>query len=317
LRLEVRENFLLSNNPFDNAGESQILPNLSGNGQASTQATTLAASRTVSTSFANLTYQLGPHSVVGASGSYSLERFHDLTSTPGASAQLIDGDEIIGQAFYAWRISQRQNIGAQYQIQDMTFESGQARTVSQSVFLFDEINVKPHVTLTLFGGPEYAHTHNNIALLDANSTKVILPVLKDEWSPAGGATLTVLARHAALRLTGQRSISGGNASIGSARTTSASAELRTELSERWSSSLGAVYSDGTLLQGAISGVASRITNVQGTFGLSRRITKNLVARVQYAHITQLSSNLPNFSIYGDHNRVGVGLLYEFTRGLSK
>jgi len=315
--MELREDYLRTSNPFTTVGENQLLPTLSGNGQPASQAATLAATRTANSSFATLTYQLGPHSILGVSGNYSTERFNDVAATPGASLHLIESDTTVGQAFYALRISQSQNIGGQYQIQDLKFESGQARTVGQTFFLFDEITIKPHVTLTLFGGPEYSHTHNNVALVDTNQAKIILPVLKDEWSPAGGAMLTVRAKRAAVRLTGQRSIGGGGASIGAAHTTGASAELQTDLTQRWSSSLGAVYSDGSLLQGSTSGVASRTTTLQGTVAVSRRITRNLVAQAQYAHIHQFSASLQNSSVYGDHNRVGVGLAYQFTRPLSR
>jgi hypothetical protein len=317
LLLELRDDYSFTNNPFGYTGESLTLPAVSGAGQLNSFVAAPAATRIANVSSANLNYQLSQHSSLGFSGSFSTQRFRDVATAPGVALSLIDTRTTTGRGFYALEISQRQKIGAEYQLQDLRFRGNAARTVDQTVFLFDEIAFTPNITLILFAGPDCAHTHDNILVLGSTASPTVLPVMNDLWSPAGGATFMWRARYVALGLSGQRVVTDGSGSTGAVRATSASAELRKDFTTRWSVSLGYIYSDERLLEGLVNTANSRITVEQGTLVLERRIAEHLSVRTQYARIQQVSAGTPAPLTTGNHNRVGVELAYQFTRPLGR
>jgi hypothetical protein len=317
LLLELRDDYLFTNNPFGYTGESQSLPVLSGAGQLNSFVAAPAATRIANVSSANLSYQLSRHSSLGFSGSFSTQRFRDVATAPGVAVSLIDTRTTTGRSFYALEISQRQKIGAEYQLQDLRFQGSAARTVDQTLFLFDEIAFKTNITLILFAGPDCAHTHDNILVLGSTASAAVFPVINDVWSPAGGATLMWRGKYVALGVAGQRVVTDGSGSTGAVRATSASSELRKDFTTRWSVSLGYIYSDERLLEGLPNAANSRITVEQGTFVLERRIAEHFSVRGQYARIQQVSAGTPAPLTTGNHNRVGVELVYQFTRPLGR
>ena len=317
LLLELREDYVLTNDLFGYTSPSQSLATLSGTGQLNSFVAAPAATRIANVSSGNLTYQLTHHSSIGFSGSYSTQRFRDVEAVPGVALSLIDTRTTTGRGFYAREISQRQKLGFEYQLQDLRFQGSVARTVDQTVFLFDEIALKTNMTLILFAGPDCAHTHNNILILGSSASTSVVPGINDLWSPAGGAMFTWRGKHAALRLSGQRVVTDGNGFAGAVRAASASAELRKDFTIRWSTSLGYTYSDRRLLEGLANAANSRLTLEQGSLILERRLSKDLSVRAQYARILQMSAGTVALLTTGNHNRVGVELVYQFTRPLGR
>lgn len=313
LLLDLRDDYVLTNDPFGHIGPSQSMATLSGTGQLNSYTATPAATRSTSISSGSLTDQLTRHSSMGISGSYSTQRFRDLaTATPGGTQSLIDTRTTTGRGFYALEISRRQKIGLEYQLQDLRFGGDLARTTDQTLFLFDEISLATHVALTLFAGPDRAHTHNNIFLQASNTLISVVPLVNDVWAPAGGAMFTWRGKHAALSLSGQQVVTDGGGSTGAVRASSAGAELRKNFTSRWNLTLGYSYSVGRLLENLPTS-NSGITVQQGSLVLERQLAKHLLARAQYARTDQTSSGLRAPLTTGNHNRVGVDLVYQFTR----
>src|SRR5262249_26500983 len=190
LLLELREDYIRTSNPFGYTRENQSVTALSGPGQLNSFIAVPAATRSTNVSSGSLTYQLTRHSSMGFSGSYSTQRFRDVTVAPGVALSLIDTKTATGRGFYVLEVSRRHKIGFEYQLQDLRFQGNVARTVDQTVFVFDEISLKPNITLTLYAGPDRSHEHNNILLLESNQTTSVVPMINDAWSPAGGAMFT-------------------------------------------------------------------------------------------------------------------------------
>lgn len=317
LLLELREDYIHTNNTLSSTGPSPSLATLSGSGQLSSFAAALEATRTAYISSGNLTYQLTEHSSMGFSGNFSAQSFSAVETAPGVALNLFDTRTTTGRGFYVREISAHQKVGFEYQLQDLRFQGDLARTVDQTFFLFDEIALKTNMTLVLFAGPDCAHMHNNILMLGSNSSTSVVPGINDLWSPAGGGMFTWRGKHVALSMSGQRVVTDGGASAGAVRTTSASAELRKDFTSRWSASLRYAYSDGWVLEGPANAANSKITLEQGGLILERRFTKDLSVRAQYARIQQMSSGAPAPLTTGNHNRVGVELVYQFTRPLGR
>jgi len=315
--LDLREDYVLTNDPFGHIGPSQSMATLSGTGQLNSYAATPAATRITSISSGSLTDQLTRHSSMGISASYSTQRFRDAaTATPGAAQSLIDTRTLTGRGFYALEISRRQEIGVEYQLEDLHFRGDVARTTDQTLFLFDEIRLTTHVVLTLFAGPDRTHIHNNIFLQGSNTLLSVIPAVNDVWAPAGGAMFTCRGKHVALSLSGQRVVTDGGGSTGAMRASSAGAELRKNFAGRWNLTLGYSYSVGRLLE-SLSSTNSGITVEQGSLVLERQLGRHLSARAQFVRTDQTSSGLPAPLTTGNHNRVGVDLVYLFTRPLGQ
>lgn len=311
--LQVRQDFLMTNNPF---GQGQTLASVSGTGQLNSAAAVPVATRTSFVSTGSLIRQLSRHASVGVSGSFSTLRFRDLAQISGSAVSLIDGRTITGRMFYALDISPYQRIGAEYQAQDLRFGGGAARTVDQTVFLFDEIRLRTTMTLTLFGGPDYAHIHNNILVSSAGSPSV-LPVLHDVWSPSGGADFTWRGKRLALRLSGSSLVTDGGGSAGTVRAITGSGELRRDFTRRWTASLGFSYSDGRLIEGAATTNASTITTQQATLGVVHQLSQRISMSGQYAHVQQLSHGVIIPYNTGNHNRASMSLMYQFAKPLGR
>lgn len=314
LLLELRDDYVRTNNPFDST-QGQSPATLSGVGQLNPFLAVPAATRIANVSLGSLTYQLTRHSSTGIGGSYSSQRFHDVSS-PAGLVSLIDTRAAAGKWFYVYEISQSQRIGFEYQVQDLRFQGSAARTLDQTLFLFDQITLQSNMTLTLFAGPDRTHLHDNL-LLRPNASASVVPTINDIWFPAGGATFMWRGRYLAMRLTGQRLVTDGSGSTGAVRATSASAELRKDFTRKWTISLGYLYSEGQLLGGLGGAANSRITVGQGSLILERRLAEHFVVRAQYARVQQVSAGAPAPLTTGNHNRVGLEVAYQFARPLGR
>ncbi|HLW53530.1 MAG TPA: hypothetical protein VKW06_11870 [Candidatus Angelobacter sp.] len=316
LTSEVREDFAITNNPFTQIGSSPSLPTISGPGQLSPFAVPSPATLIANISTANVTYLLGEHSAMGASGSFSLQHFHDVEAAPGSISKLIDTTNTAGRAFYLRQISSHQTIGAEYQLQDLYFDGGRARTVDQAVFLFDGISFTHNMTLSLYAGPEHTHIHNIIFLLPGFSATV-LSLLEDRWAASGGFEYAWRTNRNGLRFSGESRVADGGGWIGTVRLNTASLELQKALSPHWAATLQLIFSDGRALGSPANLPENRITTEEGLLRFSYEIKRNLSASAQYARIREPHLGAFILVLHPDYNQVQVGLTYRFQKAFSK
>lgn len=314
---EFRQDYSLTNDPFSQVGQSQTLPTVSGPGQLSPFAVPQPITRISSISAANLTYQVSQHSAMGISGSFSLQHFNDAVANSEASGSLIDTTGAAGRAFYLRQISAHQTIGSEYQLLDLRFDGGAARTVDQTLFLFDSFSLRKGMTLSLYAGPERTHTHNLI-ILGPNLNMLVLPLLADNWSVAGGLMYSWQGRHTGFRLSGNRGVSDGGGWSGAVRLNTASLELLRALGKRWTATLELSYSDGrTIGLPASAGDKSRVTTEEGLLGFMYRVTRDLSLTAKYGRIQQPNAGLFSVALQPNHNQVQAGLTYRFHKALSQ
>lgn len=316
LSVELRQDYRVTNSPFARLENIASLPAFTGPGSLSSFIVPSTATQTVSVSMASMAYQLGPHSAFGVSGNLSLQRFRDVITASGISGSLIDTRTAAGHAFIVSKISRRQTIGAEYQLQDLNFEGGAARAVDHTLFIFDEISLPSDMTLSLFGGPDRSHIRNVLILNPDLSTSVVA-ALNDRWSWAGGAMYTLHRKHMGFRAAWRRGVSDGGGFLGAVRLTTWLAELPVQINARWNLVLGTSYSDGRALGISAQAPGDRFTSIEGHFGVEHRITRNLTARGQYSHVDLINSTSFSRSILGQHDQIEIGLNYQFHRTLSQ
>jgi hypothetical protein len=311
---EVHENYTMTNNPFTQIGAGQSLPAIAGPGQLSSFAVPFPLTRTTNISGADLSYLLTKHSAVGVNGSFSLLHFRDLQALSGSLGGLVDTTDATGRAFYALRISRRQTVGAEYQLQDLKFDGGLARTLDHVLFLFDGFSLTRNTTLSLYAGPEYTHTHNIIVL--SPTSKSVIPVLQDQWSLSGGLAYAWRTTRNGVRVSGERRTSDGNGWLGAVRLNTASLELQKAISQLWNATLELIYSDGRGI--AIpSNFRNRVTTEEGRLGFLYRLSRNVNATMQYSRVRQPHVGPFTQVIRPDYNEIQIGLIYQFERVLSK
>jgi hypothetical protein len=315
LAAELRQDYLVTNSPFARLGTIASLPALDGPGELSSFIVPSTATRTVSVSMASLGYQLGPHSAFGVNGNLSMQRFRNVISTSGVSGGLIDTRSVAGRAFFVRKISPRQTIGAEYQLQDLRFLGGEARAADHTLFLFDELSLRSDMKLSLFAGPDHSHTRNVIFLNSDLTTSVVLG-LSDQWSWAGGAMYTWQGKHTGFRASVRRGVSDGGGFTGAVRLTTEQVDLPIQLNARWNLTPGASYSDGRAL-GSAAATGDRITSVEGHFGVKYRATRDITFHGQYAYVDLINGLTFSPNILGHHNQIEIGLDYQFHRTLSQ
>jgi hypothetical protein len=259
---------------------------------------------------------LSQHSAAGVSGSFSLLHFRDAELASPSAASLIDTTNTTGRAFYLRQTSPHQTIGAEYQLQDLRFDGGSARTVDQAVFLFDGISFTPNMTLSLYAGPEHTYSHN-IAVLGTGLSTPILSLLESQWSVGGGVVYAWRGKANGLRFSAESGVSDGGGWLGAVRLNTASLLLQKALNARWSANLNLMYSDGHAIATPANFVGDRVTTEEGSLGFSCRITRMLTASTSYARIRQPHLGPFIQAFQPNYNQIQVGLTYQYAKRLSQ
>ncbi len=133
------------------------------------------ADQLTNTANATLTYQFAANGMLGASGTFTNLHYSNQSQVPGLSDSSSKG----GSAFYSHRLSKMHYIGVTYQYQMfLAYPTlGQSETQTHSVFGFYTVYLKPTLSISMFGGPQYSNTQ-----------PFGMPT-SSQWSPGGGASM--------------------------------------------------------------------------------------------------------------------------------
>ena len=314
--LTSKQKLLKTNNPFGDAEPGEPVSTTSA-AELNASSGVPTATRTSFVSDEAIIYQFSRHASVGIDGSYSTLRLRDVAGTAGGNATLIDGRTASGGFFYAVEISRDHKIGAEYQVQDMRFDGGVARTQDNALFLFDEIRLTSSMTLALYAGPDYVHVHNNILTPNSGGRPQVLPFVDDLWFPSGGASYTWRGKRVALGLSGSSLVTDGAGATGSMQALTSSVELRKDFGKRWTATSGFGYARSHLIEGSTTGAASRITTEQPSLSLVHRLSTQVTLDAQYAYLWQHGGGAIVPFVTGNHHRASMSLLYQFAKPLGR
>ena len=317
LMLALREDYLVTSDPFVRIGDSQGVPMLAGPAQLNTLSASPTATRVATAFSGSVSFRLSEYSTIGLISNIAGQHFQTVGATAPGGLGLIDARATTESAFYAVQISRNQSIGAEYQWQDSRFAGGRARTANHTVLLFDDIRLKHNMTLSLFAGPQRSHTHD-VAGLAPDLSAFVAPAIKDHWLLAAGATYAWQGELTGFRLSGQRSVSDGSGAMGAIRLNGVSMELQRRVANRWNLAVGGSYARSQPLDGFTEGASGALTAEQGNISLERHITSDFSARVRYARVqqTNVAANVLAPAL-GNHNRLEFGLIYQFARPFSR
>jgi len=301
--VSFRDSFRRSSNLF-NQPDLESLTSVSGAPQALTVAVIPPTADMLSNiGNGGISYQFGPTSMVGASGTFTNLHYPNPAQVPG----LYDSSSTGGSAFYSHRLSKRHYIGVQYQYQRyVMFPTGeQDVTQTHTIFVFYTAYLKPTLSLSLSGGPQHS-----------DATQPPLPTSR-AWSPAAAASLGWQGRHTSFATSYSRMVSSGGGLLGSFHTTSARATARWQFARTWSAGLAAgyfLYENVTPLS-LISTPGGH--TVSGTVSVQHQLGEHLSIEAGYTRLYQSYSGIAVIFTAPNTNREFVSISYRFTRLLGR
>jgi len=310
VNLQLRDNFAKTNNLF-----SGLFGNAPGPGplqQSNSSVITPLADSTSNNSGLDLTYQLSASSLVGISGNYYFVNYRSIAGTTGTSG-LINSRSPSAGGFYVHRFSNRHWVGATYNFQQLMFDPGN-RTTVHGMLGFYSLTLGTHMTLSVWGGPQYSTTFLSNVLVPQPTAGGTL-ALPSQWSPAGGAMFDWQGSHTSLHAGYLRQISDGGGLAETVNLQAADAEFRRRLTARWTASAGGAYARNTPLH--TTAASAPLQSLQGNAGIGYRLTDSLGVSAFYGR-QQQRYEYPLLPVAtANQNRVWFSLSYTFVRPLGR
>jgi hypothetical protein len=302
----LRQDYLRTDDPFQQLGQGTQQPDI---GILNRPGTVISPKQGYSSllSEADLHYRLAKHTQLGINGLFTQTQYDHHQ---GHNENFINSRINSESAFLSHQITARQSIGMQYQLLNMAFR-GDSRTLSHGVYLFDQIAVRPHITLSVFAGPQYSRIHNQ-EIVNLVFLIVRVPVSRTLWSPAAGATFSWSGERFAVEAEAVRRVADGHGLQTTVEMNSGTLNIRKTLARRWEGSLSAEITQDTLL-GASGNGKLRMVNVGA--GISHELAHKMWARLSYHRMKRTGGNLP--SGLGNHNRLTLTLERDFNWPLGR
>jgi len=254
------------------------------------------------TANATLTYQFAANAMVGASGTFTNLHYPNQAQVPGLSDTSSRG----GSAFYNYRLSRMHYIGATYQYQMFLANPtlGQSETQTHSIYLFYTVYLKPTLSISLFGGPQYSDTE-----------QFGTPAMK-AWSPSGGASIGWQGRLTSFAASYSKAINDGGGLSGAVQSNSAAASVRRQFTRTLSTSIGASYASNNILD-ALPALNTSGHTISGNASVGRQIGEHLNLQLQYTRLHQSYRDIAAISSDPSRYRVAVSISYQFSRPLGR
>jgi AMIN domain-containing protein len=238
-------------------------------------------------------YQVAAHDSVNLFVGQSRLDFRQQISN---SSSLQNTEQKDAGLVYQHRLSPHTTLGMDYQYVDIRF-GPDSRTLVHSAFFSYAQQVSPSLSLSVFGGPQFSHLHEVIALpLGPFTFRIPVSLATSNW--ALGGTLTKQLDKTAFQLTAQHQVSDGGGLLGAVVSSSVAGSLRRRLPGRWDASWSAAYADNRNLDTTHSrGAYQSLT--AGT-GFQRSLTEKLSVRLGFDFIHQRGSG--QSQLFGDFDR---------------
>lgn len=304
--LSAQQTYVRSNNPFQQS--------------ATTPGPTISPNQTIffpsllQTSIlsnAEYSYQFAEHSSIGLGGSFASERF-DTTPKSGPTQSLIRSQIASGNAYYSHQFSERNQLGVQYEGQVLRFPARDARTTTHTFLFFDEMKLTPNATFTVYGGPEYSLTANQV-VVNLGFIVITIPVRSNQWHTAAGAIYSWTGQRLAVTLNYTRRISDGGGLVGAVELNAGTATLSWRLTGRWSLTSTLTGADNQLL--AIKTGQSELRTYSARAGTQYQLSRNLALEMSYERLNE-TGGFAGFPI-GNHDLAAASITYSFLKPLGR
>ena len=302
LELRLRDNFLESKNPFDRLHQPEFMTGFGILDRPNDSILSPTARRSSEQAGLDLTYALGAHTIVGASGSFFTVRY--------SAAAVLQPRQIPenttsanGHAFYFHHLTRRMWIGFDYNVQNLISGGSRSRSLIQTVFYTQTVSLTSNMRVSVFAGPQRSFTRAEKLIFIAGSETAS----RSSWHWAGGATYDWSGQRASLIASLFRKVSDGGGVLGPVQLSGATLEFRRQLTRRWTADLMASYDYNQGLTGA----PRTLSYVSAAGGMTRMLGQNLSLDFRYWRVRQVGSGILAAGYSADHNRVSTSLAYDF------
>ncbi len=308
LMLHVREDFSLTDNPFESIGRVDLLPPLGGPSGPGYDGVLPDTKRTGSVSNVDLSYRVGEHSAVGLTAGYQLYNY-DATTSATTAFPYVDSHVVTGSAFFSHQFNREVTLGVQMSYMDIYSTGAEiARTQAPAPMLFAKITPGLRTEITLYGGPEYARTREVIVL-----GPITLASYTHKLYPTYGGTVSWSGNRHGWDAQAQQRIANGGGVLEAVKNISAGAGYRLRMSQRWTAELRANYADQQGIGVLSTGTYFKSLWVGG--GPNYQITSRWALRGQVAYVHQTESGLG--PVAGNHVLVQGSLEYRRRKNLGE
>ncbi|MGC1656604.1 MAG: hypothetical protein WA758_07090 [Candidatus Acidiferrales bacterium] len=307
--LTAQQYYVVSTDPFSQLGQGSNTP---GPGVSPNQSIYIPnLRRTTILSNALYSYQISEHTTFGLGGGFNQTRFDDTPHT-GPTTALIYSQAVTGEAYISHQFSAKNQLGFQYGLQVLKFPHQNARTTTHSFLVFDQINISPNSSFTIYGGPEYSLTFNEVEL-SLGFIVITIPVNANQWSGAGGVIYNWTGDRMAVAINYSRRVSDGGGLVGAVELDSGTATLTGKLSSHWD-----VFSTISGAQDQLltsSSPQNGLLTYSVRAGLRQQIWRDISMSWFYERLNQ-TGGFAGFPI-GNHDLAGASLTYTLLKPLGR
>jgi hypothetical protein len=293
LSFRARTSTFYTTGIFQPNQNEEFLPGLGSPSSLNDTLFTPSARQLTWTSRIDASYQASKHDSIDVFVGQSKLDFRQQFSNAGS---LQNTDQKDAGLVYEHRLSPHTTLGINYQYEDIRF-GPDSRTRVHSPFFSYAQQVSSSLTFTIFGGPQFSHLNEVIALpLGPFTFRIPVSLATSNW--ALGGTLTKQLEKTAFQLTAQHQVSDGGGLLGAVVSSSLGTSVRRRLPGRWDASWSAGYADNRSLDTTSSRGAYQ--SLTAGAGLARSLTEKLTVRVGYDFIHQRGTGQSH--LFGDFDR---------------
>jgi hypothetical protein len=270
------------------------------------------ANQLSNTANAELTYQFSRNSMIGSSGAFMNLHYPNPDQVPG----LYDSNSRGAAGFYSYRLSKDQYLGVTYQYSqflasspsapnDSSLNDAGSETQTHAILMFFTIDLKPSLSLSLSGGPQYYKVSQSP-----------FPALRS-WAPAGAVSMGWQGSHTSLAASYLHVVTAGGGLIGAFDSNSANVSARWQLARTWTIGSTASYAITNNVSSSIAQSNPGGHMVSGTVTAQHSISEHLSLGFGYARLHQSYSEIAAVSNAPNTNREYISISYQFGRPLGR
>ena len=309
--LTLRDSFQRTSNIFNQPDLTNVIAVPGGSQNPNTPIVGPLSDMLTNNGGVELTYQFSRNGMVGVSGSATNLHYLNPSQVPGLSDSSSQG----ASAFYSYRLSKKHYLGASYQFQNLlSYPNGEAsKTQVHGISAFYTLYVSAHLSVSVFGGPQYSETSGtNFGLFSLPATH--------SWSPSYGGSLGWQGQRTSIAVSGSRAISNGNGLVSATNSTNGAVSVRRQLTRTLSATVSGSYSENQVLNGDSlfgSGINNGGHTVSGNVSVQRPVGQHFNVQAGYSRLHQSYANIGAISANPDTNRESVTISYTFSRPLGR
>jgi hypothetical protein len=308
--LHARQDYSLTNNPFEGVGRVDLLPGLGGPFGPNYDGVLPQTQRTSLVTSVDLTYRVAEHSAIGVTGGFQKYSFDPLHTSTGVSYNPFVNSKVInGSVFYSQQISTSVAAGVQLAYTDIYSTGAEvARTQAPAPMGFVKWSPGQNTVVTLYAGPQYARSRQDVTI-----GPFTVAVYLHHWYPTYGGTLAWSRGRNAFNANGMQRVANGGGVLDAVKAIDAGAAYRARLTRRLLAEVRGNWSDERGIGYFSSGSYFRSLWAGGgpVFELKRSLSLHM--DVAYVHQSQNGLALAA----GNHMLIQGSLDYRFRKNLGE